>query len=1482
MSRKAFKRGPATRGLAVILCLIMAMPMFAVAPAMAQVGTTTVTPDVPMELPVEIEIEIPFAASLKQAPLWKELIQLLQFPYANIQDPQFPLDPNARITTAPIVRRPGFGATMPPLKIWSPGYNFLTAQPLRLRTSDGEVSWDQPGPLYDNDEPVPVDAFNAPLELRTPIGHLVACPDNPPYQSVPVPAGFCNGKPNGSLVVFNTSGSTVIPPDGTVVAVSAFVGGALQELDGTSTTDTVAVAAPLEIPINEEDFFVNRAMAEVLGKALFWDMQVGSDGVQACGSCHFHAGADNRTRNQLNPDHLGGDNTLQVRGPNQPVQPGDFPFHKLFDVNTSGEATNCGFPGLPACTGNVISDANDVMSSMGVIFRTFVDIPTPGPGAFGPPVNGVSPLLPDIGVANPDPLGAVFQGLRRVEPRNTPTFHGAAFNFDNFWDGRARFHFNGGSVFGPSDPFFHVYIDDGGVLEGASNGHFRPDLFEEDPEVAEQPVRIKFSSLASQAVGPPLSNFEMSFDGRNWAKIGKKLLQPGVVPLANQLVSTTDSVLGPFSNQNTTPGMPGLNISYPELIQLAFRADLWQNVSQHLNGAAALCNSAVNGVLDPPGCDPFDGYVLTIAGGAADATNTSQFTQMEANFSLFFGLAVQAYEELTIPDDSPFDRFMDANPLAANAIGQPGEQGVLFPTLVPGLVGGSVTLVPGFGQEELLGLDIFAGGNLTAALPPGPVGVPGGPGNRNPSYIINGANGPVTIATGSNPFSRSARCGLCHLGPEQTDHSINIAHGLLKGDAEFEFPTPPFVPDPGAPNCIFADCLLPAPEAAGVLRTVPGLILAEEIEGSAQDQVEVEPRNFATFDNPLTPWDDRVVAQPGFFAFGDQGIYNIGVRPINDDIGRGGDDLFGMPLSLSALALKNIAGVAFEPCDFPTDSCVMANVDPLDLGTVYEETGEGLFFPGSTHTLQSINPGFEKDPAVPLLPLYLAHWAPGLPAGELHPQIDEMAFAPNTITPPNGGPALEFGEAMFGADIHCALYDPATFGAGPPNFGWGPPASTDNVCPNNQSGVAGNYDVVLHGTWPNANRVLRNGAFKAPALRNVELTGPYFHTGSFLTLRQVVDFYMRGGDFPVANAEARDPHMLEIEEQAFGFGRTRGADLGAVNVSINTSTGALCTPGTPGCITYNGNLADALPDTDFQYDVMPDTDHAITPEYLTAEDAKVALVRFLLSLTDERVKFERAPFDRPEIFVPLNGAAPDNTGGRAQLAALSATPCAPGSIGNCFMHIPAVGAGGNPTPLPNFLNIASVPSPGNDHFDSVTVTQTFSISGTVRGPNTLRGAGAPLSGVTITLSGDASATTLTDANGNYTLIVPNGNYIVTPSRSGLSFTPVSRAVIVNGANVTGQDFTGAAGSTATAFSISGRVTAGTSRLGTAVPGVLITLSGAASGTTFTNALGNYIFTGLADGSYTVTPSQPGFTFTPPSRAVTISGASVVGQNFTRN
>ena len=1208
----------------------------------AQQGAVVTSPATPPELPLEIETELA-PGSLKQAPLWQELAQILEDPDAVEcpEDDPDTFDDESKYCIANIERRQTFGATMPPLRVWNPCFNVLTGEPLRYQITEdgevGEISWDKPGLLFGPDD----DDVGTPLTEV--IGRLVVDDEN-------------------RLVVADRADDVddeALPPNGTVVAIPAC------NAQGQPLDEDGAVISEFELPISELDFlrpatdtgagvlnafgaatpaavrrFIGRPAAIALGKALFWDMQVGSDGVQACASCHFHAGVDNRTKNQLNPNSLGGDGALEVHGaPNQDLKLSDYPFHRLNDIDG---------PGDPA-TGNVAQDSNDVMSSMGVRFREFKDIPTPGVAAFfmaGAGATGVRVLKPDVAVAEnaADPI-ALFQGLRRVEPRNTPTIFGAAFNFDNFWDGRARHDSNGGSVFGPADPQFHVFIDPGSpdLLEGASNGHFRDDL---DEEVAEQPVRIRFSSLASLATGPALSDFEMSFAGRNWPKLGKKLLQAGVTPLANQLVSTTDSTLGPFSSQGGSvcvalnrpraAGRPGLCVTYPELITLSFRRDLWHNTTQHLNGSPARCiGTAKNGEATPDGCDPFDGYVLSEpVGGRAAAADTNQFTQMEANFSLFFGQALQAWQMLLIPDDTPFDRFMDANPNAGFGVSQPGEQNTLPPSQIPSVVGPLTFPDPElFGPDELFGFDIFAGGNLTAALPRGTP--------RNP------------VGVGSNPFFRTARCALCHFGPEQSDHTNNVNAGLLLSDTEFEFP-----------NQVVAGTLVgpedSAIESTGPFRVVTGVALAEEVEENAQDGVELELRNFSTFDDPNTPdIDERVIGFPGAFSFQDNGVYNIGVRPTNEDIGRGGDDAFGWPLALASLALKNLGGPEYEPCDTPAETpgvdCTgpLPNFDP-------SVDGFGLFEP--TDADQRINPGLAMEPANPLLPEYLAPWANNLSAGELHPQIDELSVAPNTVTFPSSGPTIEFGEILFGADQNCGTYDPDQFGAGPPNFGWGP------LCPNAQSAIPNNMDVPLNGTWPFENRLARDGAMKAPQLRNVELTGPYFHTGSYLTLRQVVDFYMRGGDFPIANAENRDPNLVDLMVQAFGFGATNNAD------------------------NMPPELQDGFPDAISQYAAMPDTNPTNqdsytgnpTPEYATPEDAKVALVKFLMSLTDQRVKYERAPFDHPEIFVPLDGRAPDNTNlGRPGFLADRDT---------MFRWVQAVGAAGNPNPLPNFLNISSAPA----------------------------------------------------------------------------------------------------------------------------------------------------------------------------------------------
>ncbi len=118
-----------------------------------------------------------------------------------------------------------------------------------------------------------------------------------------------------------------------------------------------------------EGILADKTAAIQLGKALFWDMQAGSDDIQACASCHFNAGADSRAINQVNPGQAGGDNNFQLGvsangsiGPNYHYKAGtasagfggyhdgDFPFRKVADVKDRF---------------SVISDVNDVSGSQG-------------------------------------------------------------------------------------------------------------------------------------------------------------------------------------------------------------------------------------------------------------------------------------------------------------------------------------------------------------------------------------------------------------------------------------------------------------------------------------------------------------------------------------------------------------------------------------------------------------------------------------------------------------------------------------------------------------------------------------------------------------------------------------------------------------------------------------------------------------------------------------------------------------------------------------------------------------------------------------------------------------------------------------------------------------------------------------------------------------------------------------------------------------
>ena len=358
------------------------------------------------------------------------------------------------------------------------------------------------------------------------------------------------------------------------------------------------------------EFVRDKQAAIALGKALFWDMQVGSDNLTACASCHFQAGADSRIKNQISPGLLrvdadgnaSPDTTFQVGGPNYTLKRGDFPFHKLSNVNDRKSA--------------VISDINDIASSQGVSLEDFLGLIAPG-------------ATENRAVSPDGTFNVLGINTRRVEPRNTPTVINAVFNLRNFWDGRAQESFNGVNPFGLRDKSAYVWKAD------------KPD------KLVKVSIDLDNASLASQAVGPPLSSFEMSAAGRLFPDLARKLLNRR--PLSTQLVHREDGVLGSYSLSPT----PGLSITtYADLIRQAFRPEWWQGV---VNSAAGSSDPTA-GTADTMGLVKLS---KALKKAKAPRPTLTDYTHMEANFSLYFGLAIQLYEATLVSDQTPFDDYAE-------------------------------------------------------------------------------------------------------------------------------------------------------------------------------------------------------------------------------------------------------------------------------------------------------------------------------------------------------------------------------------------------------------------------------------------------------------------------------------------------------------------------------------------------------------------------------------------------------------------------------------------------------------------------------------------------------------------------------------------------------------------------------------------------------------------------------------------------------
>jgi hypothetical protein len=228
---------------------------------------------------------------------------------------------------------------------------------------------------------------------------------------------------------------------------------------------------------------------------------------------------------------------------------------------------------------------------------------------------------------------------------------------------------------------------------------------------------------------------------------------------------------------------------------------------------------------------------------------------------------------------------------------------------------------------------------------------------------------------------------------------------------------------------------------------------------------------------------------------------------------------------------------------------------------------------------------------------------------------------------------------------------------------------------------------------------------------------------------------------------------------------------------------------------------------------------------------------------------------------------------------------------------------------------------------------TYSINGRITGDT--------IANVHIDLNTGES--NLTKADGTYTISgLTNGSYTVTPYLQGYTFTPQNKTVTIQDADKTGIDFvsskiistytltvnngsgagdyqgntivnisadtppsglkfdkwTGDTGNIADVASASTTltmpaqdttITATFKQIAPNTHNISGTVSGdvqqgvtisAGGKSAISDASGNYTISGLVDGTYSVTPTLAGYTFSPTVANTTVSGADVAGVNFT--
>lgn len=788
------------------------------------------------------------------------------------------------------------------------------------------------------------------------------------------------------------------------------------------------------------------AAAIALGKAFFWDVQFSSDQKVSCATCHYAAGADHRTRHSVTLPALFGV-SAPLPDPEQSADSANY-MHRTLDLSSSDlvgrrKEDRNGGPGVhdPALPADL--RVREVIGSRGVPSRQLLSMGNDGTENNEPPSYGQDELkvpgMEEIMIR----LRLLQEEQRQVTARNAGTVLNAVFNHRQFHDGRASSVFNGRNNFGLEDPISLLRVE---------NRKFKRVNLKEN-EFANW--RLNYASLASQAVMPLINDKEMSWRGRELHHIARRML--GRVILEGQTIHEDDSAL---KNQRGK--------KYEELIEAAFLKTWWDKDTEK---KLKLPTPGFQGSTEEPT------KLTNLPFAEVPDALTAEYSLMEANFGLFWGIAIMLYESTLISDDTPFDRWHRAQRDPAFAQGK--------------------KRVDDFSPAAVRGMHLF----------------------------------------------RENGCADCHAGSEFTAASLRSVLGGPDGEE--------------------GDILPPA-----VLSQLGRQ--AEELLICPEDKpVGVECMNAAGV----------------MLGIYDGGFYNVGVSrwEVTGPVPPGSQTFPGR----------------FHPQDFLPGASTASRLEDPGAGSLN----------GSQSRMRAWlaeaggHPQFAK--LVQLLPapadsrmVQISQIVPALEKEENKKRrIEQEQTQAKKDFRAKRGASSALGYTQMAIQQEAAMpqdtsprnvtYVVRADGSHGYEYTTYKDSATGHIF-RSASGAPSDYPGhSLARRWQKANRsrlakdnritetrVFDEGTFKAPGLRNIELTGPYMHNGSILTLEGVLEFYNRGGDYN---------HRVKSDADDWQTG-------------------------------------DAHPE--------------MAPLGLSQEEI-ADIVAFLRALTDDRVRMSRAPFDHPSLPLPV-------------------------------------------------------------------------------------------------------------------------------------------------------------------------------------------------------------------------------------------------------